>query len=375
MNKKKTLAVIVTLCAAIMVGGCGQKAEKPKQIIPVNTYKIALTDTNVSTEFSGTILARNSVPVRAKVTGNVVEKYIHGGDTVTEGQPLYRIDSRTYDSALAAARASAAQAGVIAENAQVDLARYQVLADNGAIATQVLDSQRTKAKQAEEAYHASQAQASIAQDNVNDTIVRAPFSGTLNMDDVDQGTFIAAGQTPLVTVQSVDPVLVSFSMNEQDYLALKKKANHDEALNHLQLRLSDGSIYEQEGRVVEVSKSVDAGSGKITVKAEFNNPDHVLLPGMFATVMTTGDVLKNAILVPTKAIIQILDKNFILVISDDNTVRQVPVQVGPTAGVFTVVRGDLKVNEQVLVDGITKVKVGMQVKPTVLTKQEVEAGK
>lgn len=371
---KKISLICAAMLSLLIVTGCGNQEKPAQPPMPVNTYNVEVKDTKVASEFTGTIIARNNVPLRAKVTGYVVEKYIHGGDKVVKGQALYRLDGRAYDSALLAAQASAAQANVVADNARIELERYEILAQNDAVAKQVLDAQRTKAEQAKAAYRASAAQVQLAQDNVNDTIIRAPFDGTLGMDDVDLGTFVAAGQTPLVTVQSTSPILVEFSMTENDYLTLINKNGGSTNLDNLQLRLSDGTIYAHTGRVVEISKAVDPASGKIKLKAEFDNSNNVLLPGMFATVITDGDMIKNAMLVPTKALTQILDKYFVLVVNNEGIVRQVAVKPGATVGMFTVVNGDLKSGEQIIVDGLTKVRPEMKVKPNLITEEQLKKG-
>lgn len=373
MRFLKSGAIALSLLVAVSLAGCSNKQAAATQDVAVNTFKISAENTVIDHEYTGTITAREKVPVNARVSGYVTEKLIRGGETVTAGQPLYRIDSRSYSASLASAQASAAQAGAAAQNAQVDLRRYEILAGQDAIARQTLDTQRSTAEQNQAAYQANEAQVRIAQDNLNDTVIRAPFSGTLNMDAVDLGTFVTAGSTSLVTIQSGDSVFVEFSMSENEYLSLVKDAKTKglEGLTNLQIRLSDNSIYPYLGHVVEVSKSLESGSGKITLKAEFANPDHLLLPGMFATVISGNETLENAILVPTRSILQVLDKDFVLVVGADGKVSQVAIIKGATKGLYTVVSGDLKAGDQIIVDGLTKAKAGATVKATLLTKDQI----
>lgn len=373
MKKTKAGAVALGLVAMLSLAGCGGlKPPAPPKVVNVNTYKIEIADTRISSEYPGTIVAKNKVPIRSRVSGNVIEKYIHGGEYVTKGQALYKIDSRPYDSALAGAKAKAAQAQVAAENAQLDLHRYEILAKNDAIPAQLLDGQRAKTEGALAAYEAAKSQVAVAQDNANDTIIRAPFSGTLSMDDVDLGTFIAAGQVPLVTIQSTDPVLVRFSMSESQYLKYKQESPN--GLGELHLCLSDNSIYNLTGHVVEMSKDLDGGSGQIMMKAQFDNPNHTLLAGMFGTILTDSKEVKNAILVPTKSLVQVLDKLFVMAVDKDGKIIQVPVEKTATQGYFTLVKGNLTNGEQIVVDGLTRIKVGSEVEPKVLTKKEIEKG-
>lgn len=363
------------MMVAVGVAGCGP--QKPDMgDVQVNTYKLAASEAQVKTSFSGNIVAQNKVAVHARVTGHVIEKYVKGGQQVTAGQPLFKLDGRAYEADLARAQAGAAQANAAYQNAQKDLSRYQVLADEDAIARKTVDTQASTAEQSRAAYEASAAQVRIAENNLGDTTVYAPFSGTLEMDDIDLGTFVNAGTTTLVTINSTNPVLVEFSMSESEYLAFMKK-NEGQSDNDkpLQLQLADGSIYNQEGRLVQASKSLDGGTGKLIMKALFPNPNQMLLPGMYATVISPGDVIKNAMLVPSRAILQVLNKNFIMVLKDDNTVEQVPVTIQGTQGIYTIVTSGVKPGDMIIVDGLTKVKNGMKVQPTELTKDQVEKGK
>ena len=342
----------------------------------VNAYKITASDTQVDQTFSGTVVAENSVEVHARVTGYVVEKYVKGGEQVVAGQPLYRIDSREYEASLANAEAQAAQANATLKNAQVDLQRYENLAKEDAIAQQRVDTQRSTAEQAQATYDAYEASVKIAQDNLGDTIVYAPYSGTLRMDDIDLGTFVQAGSTKLVTIDSIDPIFVEFSMTEQEYLDfMKNRSGDDTSGTNLKLKLADGKEYGELGTVVQAAKSLDSSTGKLVLKASFPNPNHLLLPNMFATVISPGEKLKNAILVPSRAILQIMDKNFIYVVNADGVVEQKAVEIGGTTDGNTIVKSGLSAGDTIVVDGLTKVKNGVKVTPNMLTKDQLKSTK
>lgn len=369
----RMLAALVI--SAVMVAGCGNEQQQSGDVA-VNAYKITAGDAQVDQTFSGTVIAENSVAVHARVTGYVVEKYVKGGEQVVAGQPLYRIDSRQYEASLANAEAQAAQANATLKNAEVDLQRYESLAKEDAIAQQRVDTQRSTAEQAKAAYDAYEASVKIAQDNLGDTIVYAPYSGTLRMDDVDLGTFIQSGSTTLVTIDSIDPIFVEFSMTEQEYLDfMTNRSGDDTSGTDLQLKLADGQVYGEMGTIVQAAKSLDNSTGKLVLKASFPNPNHLLLPNMFATVVSPGEKLKNAILVPSRAILQIMDKNFIYVVNADGVVEQKAVELGGTTGGNTIVKSGLSAGDTIIVDGLTKVKNGVKVNPTMLTKEQLKATK
>lgn len=376
MKSRYSRMLAVLAVSALLVAGCGSQQQQGTDVA-VNSYKIVSQNAQVDQTYTGTIKAENSVAVHARVTGYVVEKYVKGGDQVVAGQPLYRIDSRQYESNVATAEANVARANADYQNAETDLGRYETLASQDAIARQRVDTQRSAAEQAKAAVEAQQAALKIAQDNLGDTIIYAPYSGTLSMDAVDVGTFVNAGSTTLVTIDSVDPIFVEFSMTEQEYLEFMNNRSGDETSGtNLKLRLANGEEYKSGvGSVVQAARTLDPSTGKLILKASFPNPDHLLLSNMFATVISPGEQLTNAILVPTKAIVQIMDKNFVYVIGQDGTVSQKAIELGGTTGAFTIVKSGLADGDEIVVDGLTKVKNGAKVQATELTKSQIETAK
>ena len=376
MSKFRLLGGIVAgLAMMLVVAGCG-KEEAQQQAVAVNTYKIVATDTQIATSFNGTVTSQNSTAIHARVSGHVVEKYVNGGEQVVKGQPLFRLDSRQYEANLASAQANAASSNASYLNAERDLQRYQQLANEDAIARQTLDTQASTTEQQKAALAANDAAVRIAQDNLQDTVIYAPFDGTLEMDDVDLGAYVTAGSTTLVTINTVDPVYVEFAMSEAEYLDfMKNKQGQNLANVPLQLRLSDGSIYQYTGTLVQAAKNLDSTSGQLMFKASFPNPQHMLLPNMYASVVSPGDIIKDAILVPTKAITYVLDKSFVFTVDENGKVTQTPVETSGTQGIYTIVKSGIKPGTTVVVDGLNKIRNGVTVNPTALTKDQIEKTK
>lgn len=363
MKYKKWLAVSL-LCAAaatsVFAGGCGKQPAQQPMATKVTTFKPFTSDTPIVYEYTGTVAAQQEVPVRSRVSGTVMEKYIAGGETVEEGQPLYRLDTRQYEAALAAAQADQARSGAVYQNAMDNLNRYEQLIASGAVSRQAYDNQQSAADQYRAAYDAAGAQVKIAQDNLNDTIVRAPFSGKLSMDDVNIGTYAAAGNTALVTISSTDPVYVQFDMSEAEYLEMARKNVTTQAWGSgLKLRLSDGSLYSETGHVVQVNPGLT--SGQLTLKAAFANPQGLLVPGMYGSVVSDTQIASGSILIPTEAVIQLLNKNLVDVVTADNKVAQKPIKIGGTYGIYTIVTSGLSTDDVIIVEGQGKVRVGQDV--------------
>ena len=377
MKYKKIAAAVLAagllFSAAAVTGGCGssKNASAQQQAMKVTTFKPFRSDTPIMREYTGSVMALQEVPVRAKVSGTVTEKFISGGERVTAGQPLFRLDTRNYQSTLAAAQAQTAQAAANYENANRDLARYEKLIATGAISRQAFDSQKAATEAYRGVLEASQAQVEIASHNLNDTIVTAPFSGTLSMDDVNVGTFAAAGTTPLVTISNSDPIYVQFDMSENEYLSLNKDGNATGRLGDaLKIRLSDGSIYGHTGKIVQVNPTLTGG--QLSLKASFPNPDNILVPGMYAALVSDNEIAKNSILVPTKALIQLLAKDMLDVVVDGK-VAQKAVKLGGTYGIYTIITSGIDENDVIIVEGQNKVQVGQPVDPSETTKEALEA--
>ena len=372
-SKRKGLAVsLLAIAVAAAVAGCGGNAGGEKQPVAVNTYKIIAEDTIVPAEYSGVVAATDKVPVMPKVYGRVLEKYVQGGQAVAEGQPLFRLDSRSYQAALNAAKAGQAQAAANLANQELNLRRYQTLADEDAIAMQTVTDQEAATAQQNAVLQAQEAQVAAAQDNMDDTIVYAPFSGTLNVDDVPIGTFATAGGTALVTISSNNPVFVDFTISEAEYLEMVKSGagNPTSWGDHLKLRLSDGSMYAYEGHIAQVNHGMNGNSGSIVVRAVFDNPENVLLPGMYATVISDAQVKRKAITVPQRAVQQTLGKYFISVINENGEAKQKEVKVGPQIGKFWLITDGLQDNDIIIVDGYQKAN-GAKLNQHLLTKDDI----
>ena len=372
-SKRKGLAVsLLAIAVAAAVVGCGGNAGGEKQPVAVNTYKIIAEDTIVPAEYSGVVAATDKVPVMPKVSGRVLEKYVQGGQAVAEGQPLFRLDSRSYQAALNEAKAGQAQAAANLANQELNLRRYQTLADEDAIAMQTVTDQEAATAQQNAVLQAQEAQVAAAQDNMDDTIVYAPFSGTLNVDDVPIGTFATAGGTALVTISSNNPVFVDFTISEAEYLEMVKSGagNPTSWGDHLKLRLSDGSMYAYEGHIAQVNHGMNGNSGSIVVRAVFDNPENVLLPGMYATVVSDAQVKRKAITVPQRAVQQTLGKYFISVIDENGEAKQKEVKVGPQIGKFWLITDGLQDNDIIIVDGYQKAN-GAKLNQHLLTKDDI----
>ncbi len=367
MSKKAIIAIAIvvvviagTLLMGVFGGGGGQ--QRAMGAVQVKAMNVLVQDTPLTLEYAGSVKGKDEVKVQARVSGNVTDKYIKGGQYVSAGQALYKIDDRNYRAALLQAQANLAQAQATYNNALIDLQRNEQLLAAAAVSEQVVTTQRAQVAAYQANVDAMAALVQQAQQNLDDTVVYAPMSGKLAVDDVAVGTYAAAGNTTLVTIGSSNPIFVQFSISEGEYLKyVGASVVPGQALpsKSVRITLSDGSEYPAEGSIVEVDRAMQDNSGSLIVKAQFDNPDGVLVPGMFARAKLTGDTLKGAILVPERAVQQLLGKSFVMIVGEDGKSKAQNVELGTKVGSYCIVDKGLTGKEQVIVEGLTSLTEGM----------------
>lgn len=359
------ITLIIMLIGMVVVSGCSrQAAQPPKQAVEVKVMQVMQKDAPITYEFVGAVEAKNQVQIRAKVSGNIVEKMITGGAVVSAGQPLFRIDSRQYNSALLTNQATAAQSEALLANARKDVARYNQLASQGAVAQQTLDHAVAVEQQNAAAANANWAKVQQAQEDIEDTVIVSPLNGRIDINELSIGSFVAAGSTIMATISSVDPVMVKFSMSENEYLQFAKKnqgASPTEWGRNLKLILSDGSTYPITGQIEQVDKGLTTGTGTLSLKASFANPNKLLVPGMFARVAVQGEVRSGAFLIPQRAVQQMLDKTLVTIVGEGEKTETRAVKMGAKVGNMWVAEEGLTGNERVVVEGFLKTPPGTPV--------------
>ena len=380
LSKAKLMTIAAMLAASsIIFAGCGeddQQRQAQIQKAQVKAMKVVQRDTPLASEYAGHLVGTEEVKIQSKVSGNVVEKYVVGGQYVEQGQLLYKIDARQYNSAVLRAQADLAQAEAVLQqsiatynNSLIDLQRNQKLFEDSAIAEQAVTTQAAtvRANEAtcaanEAAIYACQAALKTAQENLADTEIYAPMSGQLGVDDVAVGTFVSAGQTNLVTLGAPDPIFAQFSISESDYLHFMTVQNMQSDHNPIDvtITLADGKEYPFEGRIVEVDRELGNSTGSLIMKAIFPNPSGLLMPGMFARIKLTGEVIPNAILVPQRSVQQLLGKSFVMVVGKDNKSEARTVELGDQVGSYFVVTKGISTSDTVIVEGLTNLREGIE---------------
>ena len=370
----------VICAAALLVSGCGEDAEEQTmQEYPtrVKAVKVLTTDAPLILSYSGQVVDRDQMVVQSKVSGSVVEKYVKGGQDVVAGQALFKIDDRQYRAMVLQAEANLAKSQTALSKERVDLQRNEELWRANAISEQTLTNQRAAVRSQESEVAANIAMLQKARDDLADTIVYAPMSGRLGIDDVPVGTLSTAGSTPLATIGLVDPVFVQFAVSEQEYLRIARGNTRTPDNNEvnpsfiISLTLADGSKYPYTGEFAEYDRTMGSETGTLTIRTIFRNPDALLVPGMYARVEIAGLRIPNATLVPERALQQLLGETMVLVAQPDNTSAVRKITLGEKIGSYYIVTSGLNPNDLVIVEGLTMLRDGMPLEVTQVTDKEM----
>ncbi len=320
----------------------------------MEVIEVVRGDALLTPELPGRIEALRTAQVRARVEGIVEKRLFTEGSEVKAGEPLFRLDDRTYRSA-----AQAAEAEV--EVRRIQLQRLESLLPIKAVSQQEVDLARAQLKQAE-------AQLSRARLDLENTTVPAPISGRIGRALVTEGALVGRGEATLMAViEQLDPVYVLFTQPNAEVLrfqaALAAGRLRQSAQQSVELILEDGRAYPHKGRLITRDMSVDPTTGAITLKAEFPNPQRLLLPGTFVRVRLPQGVAEAVVKVPQRAVLSGPQGQYVLLVGADNKAMPRPVKVGSMAEADFVIEEGLQGGETLIVKGVQKARPGTVVKP------------
>jgi RND family efflux transporter MFP subunit len=369
--KAGALAVTVLAAVAMAVSRPAMAAEAGAPAGPeVTVITVAPQAIRLSLDIVGEVKALREVELRPRVTGTVTEITFEPGREVKEKDLLFVIDSGPYQVALANAEAGLAQAKASLSRVRQDIERYKPLLPDNAIPRQVYDQAVAQAAQEEAVVAGRQAAVDKARLDLEYTRVTSPLTGRVGLQKAEVGSLVSAGQTALVNVSTLDPVVVYFSISENDYLSYAKRrearlqaGKNEGSSQTVDLLLADGDIYEEKGHVDYVDPTIDPASGTLTLRAVFANPKRLLRAGMNSRVRIYYDELEAALMVPQKAVTETLGRYFLTVLDDTNKVELRSVKLGARHSDLWLVEEGLRAGERIVVDGIQKARPGMVVTP------------
>ena len=367
------LCRVVLLALLPLLAGCPQK---PKPVLPELTVPVAAPlqqRVPVVREWVGMLEGLVNANIVAQVSGYLVSQNYDNGSLVKKGQLLFQIDPRPFQAALdqAAGQLEEAKARLIRDEANAK--RAVDLLSKKVISREQYDDEIQAFEASKAATSAAEAAAEQARLNLEFTSITAPIDGLAGINIAQVGNLIGPSTGTLTTVTMVDPIKANFYISDYQYLNYISPYYSDpdkliEAQDRggfgLQIILADGTVYPHPGRLMAINNVVGQGTGALEVQAQFPNPGNLLRAGQFARVRGAVGWLDNALLVPQRAINDLQGKPQIAVVGADGKVDLRLIQTGPTYASMQVVTDGLKPGEQVVIEGMQKLRQGMTVKTT-----------
>jgi membrane fusion protein (multidrug efflux system) len=363
----KPSLIATTLIFSLALAACGEKSVAPPASPTVEVVTVAQRDVPVYMEWIGSLDGNVNAVIRPQVTGYLIKQNYREGDLVKQGQPLFEIDPRTFEAAVAEAKGQVAKNAAQHETTRANLARIKPLAAVNAVSQKDLDDSVGANLAAKAQLDAAEASLQTAKLNLAFTKITSPVAGIAGIAKAQIGDLLSPSMaTELTTVSTVDPIKVYFNLSEREYLKIANAAiaagSKPENVP-LELFLVDGSLYPHPGKVAVLNRQVDTTTGTFKVAALFPNPNNLLRPGQYGKVRATMSVEKGAMLVPQRAVTEIQGRYVVAVVGADNKVDIRPVTVGERVGTEWVISKGLQPGEQVIAEGTQKARPGATVTP------------
>nr|WP_238787483.1 efflux RND transporter periplasmic adaptor subunit [Thiospirillum jenense] len=364
-----TTTAVLTGCnnatAPAAGGPPGGRGTPEVSVVVVKTAPVTLT-----TELTGRAAPYQIAEVRPQVGGLIQARAFQEGAQIRAGQVLYQIDAARYRATYASAEAALARAQATQARAKLKANRYANLLRAKAVSQEDSDDTAAALKEADAEVALAQASLTAARIDLDYTQVKAPIAGRIGRSALTQGALVTANQEQaLATVQQLDPIYVDLTQSSAQLLRLRQ-ALADGRLQRpageqpsVTLILEDETRYPHAGRLKFSEVTVSQGTGTVTLRATFPNPDRILLPGMFVRALVEEGTRADAILIPQQAVQRDRRGNpTALVVTADNQVAQHVLQINRTQGDQWLVESGLAAGERVIVEGLQHVRPGMQVK-------------
>ncbi len=360
----RQLSLFWLLLAIALTSACSTEKEKPTPPPPgVTVTPVVQKTVPIYQDWVGTMTGNIDADIRPKVDGFLLSRLYQEGSFVKKGQPLFRLDPRQAQASVEQAQAHLERAQAGLAQAQIDINRYTPLVAQKAVSQAELDKANSSKRAASAEVDAAQASLDNAKLNQGWTTVVSPISGIAGIAKVGIGDLMTPN-TVMATVSAVDPIYVDFSITEQDYLRFVRDKIGRRAGEDIQLILGDGTTFPHRGKVLVVNRAVDSRTGTIEVRAEFPNPGNILRPGQYARIRAVTEERKDALLVPQRAIAELQGIYQVGVVGADNKVAIKIVKLGPQFADMWVVDSGLAPGDNVVVDGLQRLRDGMTVAPT-----------
>ncbi|MBK5188258.1 MAG: efflux RND transporter periplasmic adaptor subunit [Gemmatimonadaceae bacterium] len=363
MIDRRSLRLIAAVAAATSLLACAKNAPPPAPPVPVTVAKAEMRTVPYTLQANGTVEPMQTVAIEPQVGGIITKVLFKEGDDVKQGQPLFEIDSRSYQATLAQAEAVVERDRAQLASANSDVARYAALVDKNYVTGQQMEQVKTTAAALKATLASDEAAAQQAKLNVQYATIRSPISGRAGSLQARVGYLARVpAATPLVTINQIHPILVRFAVPAASLQRIRQYASTTLPIT-AHPASSPGTS--SSGTLSFVDNAIDTTTGTLLLKGTFGNTDGALWPGEFVTASLELFQQQNAITVPTQAVVEGQNGNFLFVINADSTATQREITIDRAAGDVTIISQGVKPGEQVVTDGQLRLNTGtkVQIKP------------
>ena len=354
------------------------KAEPPPPPPPeVEVTTAVQRDVPIYIELVGATLGSEDVEIRARVEGYLASVSFTEGSFVKKGQVLYKIDPQPFEAALAQAQANLSTAKARLEKTDNDVARYKPLAAQKAVSQQELDNALSAQEAARFQVTAYDALVAKAKLDLAYTTITSPVDGLIGTTQRKVGSLVGRGENTLLnTISQINPILFRCAIAEAEYLRLARSGGGRglEKQYGVELILADGTVHPHKGRLDAVERAIDPTTGTLTGQFSFPNPQRILRPNQYGKARFVTEVKEDAVLIPQRAVQEVQGLYSVMIVKPDSTVEQRMVKAGERVGNLWVVQSGIKPGEKIIVEGIQRVKPGLQVNAKPEKVQEAASG-
>jgi len=361
VRRSRRLEMAGLAAFALLTCSTAGHAQSPAPVVV--TEAVRLDNVAPSAEFVGRVEAVNTVDIRARVDGFIQARLFTEGQLVQKDQDLFVIEKASYEAALMAARARLESAQATLGDAERRLQRNQQLRRTQSVAQATFEEIQTARDTARAAVDGAQAEVRQAEINLQYTTIQAPFAGRIGAANFSVGGLVGPSSTALARIVQIDPIRVVFSVSDRTLLDLRTNGGgvtKDELPAGFvpTVRLSNGQDYHGKGRIEFLGNELDARTGTLAIRALFDNPDGLLIPGQFVTLIVRAAQEQRRPVVPLGAVQLDRDGRYVLILDKDNRVVQQRIRTGVQIGQDWTVDEGLKGGETLIVQGARSARPG-----------------